>query len=262
MAKGDSAPLLENTRVLVTNDDGINAPGLKVLTKLARALSSDVWVVAPESEQSAMSHAMTLRRPLYIRKYGPKRFSVDGTPTDCVLVGVNHVLKDRRPGLVLSGINNGGNLAEDMSYSGTVSAAKEATFLGIRAVALSQLGDWPNAIAYDPAEEHGADLLGRLWQAPWPRDVLFNVNFPGKDTPGQRTIRCCPQGRRAAGTSMTEGKDPNGRRYVWIGSFPSDESRDKGSDLQVVLDGDIALTPLHLDMTHQPSLKRLREHFQ
>ena len=261
MAKGNSAPPLKRTRVLVTNDDGINAPGLKVLTKLAKALSDDVWVVAPESEQSAMSHAMTLRRPLYVRKYGPRRFSVDGTPTDCVLVAVHHVLKDYRPGLVLSGINNGGNLAEDMSYSGTVSAAKEATFLGIRAVALSQLGDWPNAIAYDPAEEHGAKLLDRLWRAPWPRDVLFNVNFPAKDTPGRRKIRVSPQGRRASGTSMSEGTDPNGRKYVWIGSFPSDEGREGDSDLKAILDGDIALTPLHLDMTHQPSLKRLQEHF-
>ncbi len=143
---------LAAARILISNDDGIEAPGLKLLTKVARTLSRDVWVVAPEQEQSGASHSLTLYRPLRVRKLGPRRFAVDGTPTDCVLLAVNVLLRDKRPSLVLSGVNAGGNLGEDVTYSGTVAAAMEATLLGVPAIALSQHHDRRHA---DPLGDRG-----------------------------------------------------------------------------------------------------------
>src|SRR5713226_3018172 len=145
---------LAAARILVTNDDGINAPGLKVMERIARQLSRDVWVVAPEVEQSGAGHSLTLRRPLQVRGVSPRRFAVDGTPTDCVLLAVNRLIEGRRPDLVLSGVNRGSNLGEDVTYSGTIAAAMEATFLGIPSIALSQMRDG-QTIAWHVALKHG-----------------------------------------------------------------------------------------------------------
>jgi len=256
MAKG--AFNLKKARVLVTNDDGIHAPGLKVLTKLAKTLSDDVWVVAPETEQSATSHSLTLRRPLRERRLGPKRFSVDGTPTDCVLVAHHRIMADHPPDLVLSGINDGGNLGEDVTYSGTVAATMEGALLGIRSIAFSQQRQADGITRWTAAERFLPDIVRRLTPMKWSKDLLVNVNFPAVAPDDVTGIFVCRQGRRDQGTSVSEGQDPSGRRFVWIGGYQVDESSDKDTDLAVTASGGISVTPLHLDLTHGTSMKRMR----
>src|SRR4051812_21364487 len=167
-------------RILCTNDDGIHAPGLKTLESIARNLSDDVWVVAPETDQSGVAHSLSLNDPLRLRQIDERRFAVKGTPTDCVIMGVRHILKDRRPDLVLSGVNKGQNVAEDVTYSGTVAAAIEATILGIPAVALSQAYG-PNGrdhISWEVAERQAPAIIRKVLEAGVPKGVLVNVNFP------------------------------------------------------------------------------------
>ena len=250
---------LSRARILVTNDDGIHAPGIEVLERIARSLSADVWTVAPDVEQSGTSHSLTLRRPLRLRKYGERRFSVDGTPTDSALLAINHVLKDRRPDLVLSGVTGGANLGEDVTYSGTIAAAMESTLLGVPSIALSQvnrsIGEPPFAIA----ERHGAEVIRKLVSVSWPVGVLMNVNFP--DTQPVQGIRVGRQGRRISTIELIEGRDPKNRPYVWIGDFTNDETAEPDTDLDAVMHGAIAVTPLHLDLTHDPSLALLRDLF-
>ena len=252
---------LARARILVTNDDGIHAPGLKVLQKIAKSLSKDVWVVAPATEQSAVAHALTLRRPVRLNRVGPQRYTVDGTPTDCVLVAVDKVLKERPPDLVLSGVNDGGNLGEDVHYSGTVAAAMEACMLGYRAIALSQQREPGGGARFSVAERHGADLVRRLAGFDWGRDLLINVNFPACDPDAVTGIEPCRHGSRDMGTAIEEGKDPGGRPYLWIGSYRSDDTRARNTDLAAVARKAIAVTPLHLDVTHRAALKRLQTLF-
>jgi 5'-nucleotidase len=259
MAKGRFD--LAKARILVTNDDGIHAPGLAVLERIAKSLSDDVWVVAPETEQSATSHSLTLRRPLRVRKLDPKRFAVDGTPTDCVLAAHRNILGARPPDLVFSGINHGANLAEDVTYSGTVAAAMEAAILGLRAIAFSQMRDDEGRVVWDTAERFAPDIVRRAMDLDWPRDLLLNVNFPHRAPDAVAGVRVCRQGRRDEGTTITEGRDPGGRPYLWIGNFLSDASSGHDTDLATILDGAIAVTPLHLDLTHKDSLSRLEKVF-
>src|ERR1700721_1592205 len=168
------------SRILVSNDDGIDAPGLKLLERIARDLSPEVWVVAPEMEQSGAGHSLTTRRPLRMVEVAPHRYVVDGTPTDCVLLGLKRLLRGRPPTLVLSGINAGGNVAEDITYSGTCAAAMEATLFGVPAIALSQEYRDRGAIPWGTAEAFAAEAIRRIVAAaePWPKDTLFNINFP------------------------------------------------------------------------------------
>lgn len=255
------APLdLAKARILVTNDDGINAPGLKVLEKVARALSHDVWVVAPEMEQSGAGHSLTLRRPLQVRKIAERRFAVDGTPTDCVLLAVNRLVGERKPDLVLSGINRGANLGEDVTYSGTIAAAMEATLLELPAIALSQLRSG-QTVHWQTAAMHAADVVRRLVSIGWPKGVLMNVNFPAVAAGAVKGVRVVRQGRRISGIEVVPATDPSGRPYLWIGDFTSDESVGKDTDLDATRHGAIAVTPLHLDLTHGVALKRLKEAF-
>ncbi|HEX9789962.1 MAG TPA: 5'/3'-nucleotidase SurE [Kiloniellales bacterium] len=252
---------LAEARILVTNDDGIHAPGLKMLERIARTLSKDVWVVAPEVEQSATSHSLTLRRPLRTRRMGRRRFSVDGTPTDCVLVACHKLITGRAPDLVLSGINHGTNLGEDVTYSGTVAAAMEATILGIRAVALSQARPGDGPIAWQTAQHFAPDILRRLVAIKWPRETLVNVNFPAGPPDRVSGVRACRQGKRDQGTRISEGIDPGGRPYIWVGSFQSDTSTDLDTDLAAIEAGAISVTPLHLDLTHKATLRDLEAVF-
>lgn len=256
------APLdLAEARILLTNDDGIHAPGLEALERVARTLSDDVWVVAPETEQSATSHSLTLRRPLRIRHLGPERYTIDGTPTDCVLIAVKKVMADRPPDLVLSGINQGANIGEDVTYSGTVAAAMEAALLGYPAIALSLLRRGDHEYRWPTAEQHAGGVIRRLTSATWPRDVLMNVNFPDVP-PNQVTgVQVCRQGRRDVATEVVDGTDPSGRPYVWVGNYMSDETSQQGSDLAAMAEDAISVTPLHLDLTHGATLKRLAELF-
>ena len=253
------APLdLAKARILVTNDDGINAPGLKVLENVARSLTRDVWVVAPEVEQSGAAHSLTLRRPLQVRRLSSRRFAVDGTPTDCVLLAVNHLIPKRRPNLVLSGVNRGANLGEDVTYSGTIAAAMEATLLDIPSIALSQLRTGID-IRWHTAEHFAADVIRKLASVEWPKGVLMNVNFPNipaSDVTGVQIVR---QGRRAAGIEIVAIKDPLGRPYLWIGDFLSDDALNPGTDLAATRAGAISVTPLHLDLTHGATLAKLKK---
>src|SRR6266849_8222245 len=169
---------LASCRILISNDDGIASPGLKVLEAIARDLSDEVWVVAPEQEQSGASHSLTTRRPLRMREVARRRYAVDGTPTDCVLIAVKRLLRDRPPDLVLSGINAGGNVGEDLTYSGTVAAAMEATLLGIPAIALSQHYIDGEPIEWQTAARFAPDAIRRLAPLPWPDHTLININFP------------------------------------------------------------------------------------
>ncbi|HEY2892063.1 MAG TPA: 5'/3'-nucleotidase SurE [Dongiaceae bacterium] len=251
---------LASARILVTNDDGINAPGLKVLEKIARQLSRDVFVVAPEVEQSGAGHSLTLRRPLQVRRISPRRFAVDGTPTDCVLLAVNQLIEGKRPDLVLSGVNRGSNLGEDVTYSGTIAAAMEATLLGIPAVALSQMRDGQK-LAWHVAVKHGAAVVRRLMSVPWSKGTLVNVNFPylaKGDIAGVQVVR---QGRRISNIEVTPVSDAVGRKYLWIGDFTSDHPQHDGTDLSAVREKAIAITPLHLDLTHRGMMRRLSEAF-
>jgi 5'-nucleotidase len=253
------APLdLAKARILVTNDDGINAPGLKVLETVARSLTRDVWVVAPEVEQSGAAHSLTLRRPLQVRRLSSRRFAVDGTPTDCVLLAVNHLIPKRRPDLVLSGVNRGANLGEDVTYSGTIAAAMEATLLDIPSIALSQLRNGTN-IRWHTAEHFAADVIRKLAAIEWPKGVLMNVNFPNipvNDVIGVQVVR---QGRRTSGIDVVPIKDPLGRPYLWIGDFLSDDALNPGTDLAATRGGAISVTPLHLDLTHGATLAKLKK---
>ena len=254
------APLdLARARILVTNDDGINAPGLKVLEKVAKSLSRDVWIVAPEIEQSGTGHSLTLRRPLQVRRLSPRRFAVDGTPTDCVLLAVNHIIPKRRPDLVLSGVNRGGNMGEDVTYSGTIAAAMEATQLGSPAIAMSQSRDGGLTVRWHTAETHAAQVIRRLTAAGWPEGVLVNVNFPNVAASAVTGIRVVRQGRRQQGIEVVPMKDPLGRPYLWIGDFLSDDSIGRDTDLAAMRNGAIAVTPLHLDLTHRATLRKLQK---
>ena len=247
-------------RILVTNDDGIHAPGLAACEEIARALSDDVWVVAPESDQSGVSHSLSLNDPLRLREIGPRHFAVKGTPTDCVIMGVRHIVPEP-PDLVLSGVNRGRNAAEDVTYSGTVAGAMEGTVLGIPSFALSQaysfstkrLPPWQCAITHAPG------VIRRVMETGMPRDVLVNVNFPD----------CAPD--QVAGLAVTvQGKpdqellridarhDGRGNPYYWIafgrggiaGAAP-------GSDLAALSENRISVTPLRLDLTDEPFMTKL-----
>lgn len=249
-------------RILISNDDGINAPGIKVLERIARTLSKDVWVVAPETEQSAAGHSLTIRRPLRVRKVSPRRFAVDGTPTDAVLLGVNHILKDKRkPDLVLSGINRGANLGEDVTYSGTVAAAMEGTILGVPAIALSQNVTPPHPVKWGTAEHWAPIVIRRLLARGWSRNVLINVNFPDVVAGSVTGIEAVRQGKRKIGDEIVERRDPRGEPYVWIGAQRAEDRSAVGTDIEAVVRGAVSVTPLCFDLTHRDDIKALESAF-
>lgn len=245
------------TRILLTNDDGVNASGLKVLEEIAAALCDDVWLVAPETEQSGAGHSLTLTRPCRIRKLGDRRFSVQGTPTDCVMLGLNHLMKDARPTLVLSGVNRGVNLADDVTYSGTVAGAMEGTLAGVPSIALSQaISPETRRADFSIAGRHGADIIRKLVMHGWSENVLFNVNFPAPDAAkgaagDARGVKVTQQGKRDLGLlKIEERRDPRGYPYYWFGLSRGYGEPGHDTDLKAVRDGWISVTPLHLDLTH------------
>jgi len=250
---------LSRSRILISNDDGIHATGLKLLEKIAKNLSRDVWVVAPETEQSAASHSLTVRRPLRIRKLSPRRFAVDGTPTDSVLLAVKHLLADHPPDLVLSGINRGGNLGEDVTYSGTIAAAMEGTLLGVPAIALSQHRETGEKTYWSTAEKFAPRLIRDLVAAEWPKGVFINVNFPAVGPERVTGIEVGIQGRRKLGDHLEERVDPHGRPYYWIGPLRREEPSRRRSDLAAIGRRAISVTPLHVDLTHRRTLRHLRD---
>jgi 5'-nucleotidase len=251
----DRPPLdLTGARILISNDDSIHSTGIKVLEKIARSLTDDVWVVAPETEQSGASHSLTIHRPLRLRKYDDRHFSVDGTPTDCVMLAMSHLLKDHRPALVLSGINHGANAGDDVTYSGTVAVAMEATLLGVRAIALSQRVEEGAPLSFAVPEQWAADLIRRLAGAKWADNVMLNINFPSVSPDAVKPARVVGHGRRKLGDELRERTDPRGRSYFWIGPQRSDVEIDPDSDIAVLEGGGISVTPIYLDLSHFASM--------
>ena len=236
--------------VLVTNDDGINAPGLAALAE-ALAPLGDVYVVAPEREQSTVGHALTLHRPLRVDRLGERRFAVNGTPSDCVNLAVLGLLP-AEPKLVVSGINHGSNLGDDVTYSGTVSAAMEGALLGIPSIAVSLVG--PEQGEFEEAGKVARLIAMRTLVEGLPAKTLLNVNVPGGRPKGIRFARL---GHRVYKEKMVEEKDPRGKTYYWIGAGPPLWDDREATDIIAVQDGYAAVTPLHLDLTHYGALRRL-----
>nr|WP_310524207.1 5'/3'-nucleotidase SurE [Polymorphobacter sp.] len=247
-------------RILVTNDDGITAPGLVALEAIAAQLSDDVWVVAPAEEQSGTGHSLTLSQPIRLHQLGPKRFAVRGTPTDCVLLALGAAMKDHKPDLILSGVNRGGNLAEDVTYSGTVSAAMEGCLAGIRSIALSQvMADYTAGKEdFSTAATHGADIIRRVQTIDWPAGVLININFPPVDPGEVKGVRVTEQGFRDYGNiQLIARTDPRGFPYYWHGYGKEKLVPGHETDLKAMHEACISVTPLHLDMTHYATMAAL-----
>ena len=242
--------------ILVTNDDGIRARGVLALAEAAQALG-DVWVVAPESEQSAMAHALTLNHPLRIREDGPQRFSVDGTPTDCVFFATHHICP-RTPDIVLSGVNRGANVGDDVTYSGTVSAALEGVIMGFPGIAVSLVIRDDGPREYEPAAAFAVILAGDVLERGLPPKVYLNVNVPQLPVAAIRGARVTTLGHRQYDDRIVACEDPRGRPYYWIGGKGFEASDIPGSDCNAVLDGYISVTPLHADPTDRSMLEALR----
>lgn len=242
-------------RILVSNDDGIGSEGLATLAEAVAPLG-EVWVVAPEVEQSAASHALSLHRPLRIRAVRERWFSIDGTPSDCSYLAINHLMKDRKPTLMVSGINHGANLADDVTYSGTVAAAMEACLLGVPAIAFSLVGR--GGYDFRPGARFARALARAALSAPvLPPRMLLNVNLPkGIEPKGFAITRL---GKHSYGFDVHEKVDPRGRKYYWIGGTEYAHEDIAGSDCNAVMrDGLVSITPLHLDLTDTPAMELLR----
>jgi 5'-nucleotidase len=249
-------------RILCTNDDGIHAPGLAVLEKIARAFTDDVWVVAPESEQSGASRALTLSAPLRVREAGPKRFTVTGTPTDCVFLGVHDLMTDGAPDYVLSGVNRGQNIAEDVTMSGTIAGAMAGVQVGIPSIALSQARGFrgPNEeIPWETAATFGPGVVRKLIETGWPGDVVMNVNFPDRPPSEVDRVEVTVQGRRDHHIIYADRRtDLRGHPYYWFGFKGTLSDPPEGTDLRAIYEGRISVTPLHMDLTHAETRHALK----
>ena len=250
-------------RILLTNDDGINAPGFAVLERIAAELADEVWVCAPAEEQSGAGHSLTLNHPVRLRELGERRFCVTGTPTDSVMLGLRTVLKDAQPDLILSGVNRGANLGDDITYSGTVSAALEGALAGIPSIALSQvLNREAEHDLFDAAAGWGAKVLRPLIDFTLAERTLINVNFPPLPAQQVKGVRAVRQGfHDYSRGSVVEGRDPRGLKYYWFGLHAIEHTPDHGTDLEAIADGYVAVTPLQLELTHHASLAALSERF-
>jgi 5'-nucleotidase len=251
-------------RILLTNDDGIHAPGFEVLEAIAAELSDDIWVCAPAEEQSGAGHSLTLHHPVRLRELGQRRYSVTGTPTDSVMLGLRTVLKDKAPDLILSGVNRGANLADDITYSGTASAAMEGALAGIKSIALSQvLVRDSEHESFDAARRFGPEVVRRLIDAPFGDRTLVNVNFPPLPADQVRGIRAVRQGfHDYSRGSVVEGRDPRGLKYYWFGLHAIEHTLDHGTDLEAIDEGYVSVTPLQLDLTQHSLLSVIGERFE
>ena len=253
---------LKNTRILISNDDGVTAEGIAVLEAVAKTLSDDVWVVAPDKEQSGAGHSLSLHTPLRSKQVGERRFAVSGTPTDAVLLGVMEILKDKKPGLMLSGVNRGSNLAEDVTYSGTVSAAMEATLLEIPAIAFSNVVK-DDVVNWATPQKFAGDIIRQLTGMEWPHGTLMNVNFPHVAPDQVKGIDVCSQGRRKLDDNLHRRTDPHGKPYIWIGGQRTEPfSHEPHADYQRIREGYNTITPLNLDMTNYALMDELRAHVE
>jgi 5'-nucleotidase len=261
MSRGSFADAEKSLRILVTNDDGINAPGLVTMEAIARALSDDVWVVAPERNQSGAAHSLTLSMPIRCRDVADQKFALEGTPTDCVLFASRHLLRDRQPDLVLSGVNRGANMADDVTYSGTVAGAMEGCLLGMRAIALSQAYLDEKPVKWATAEAHAPDVIRKLMAVDWPREMLININFP--DVPANQVggVRVTSQAHIDMQLDIVERMDPRGGTYYWLSYARGTSEPGADTDLAAVRNAFISVTPLHLDLTHVEMRRKLTSLF-
>jgi 5'-nucleotidase len=243
-------------RILITNDDGIHAHGLAVLESIARQLSDDVWVVAPETDQSGVSHSISLNDPLRLRKIADKRYAVKGTPTDCVIMGIRHILLENKPDLVLSGVNHGQNVAEDVTYSGTIAGAMEGTILGVRSIALSQAYGPGNRddIHWDCAETHAPGIIRKVLETGFPKNTLVNINFPNCDPSEVTGTASTVQGQRNQELlRVDERADGRMKPYYWIAFARGKVIPAEGTDLHALAEKRISITPIKLDLTDLPT---------
>lgn len=250
-------------RILITNDDGIHAPGLSVLERIAKTLSDDVWVCAPEKDQSGVGRSITMNEPLRLREVSHQKYALTGTPTDCVIMGVRELLP-QKPDLVLSGVNSGENICDYVTYSGTVAGAMEGSLLGIKSIALSQayvFADGVKTIPWDTAEQHAPAIIQKLIDLETPKRTFFNVNFPSCKADEIVGVETTSQGINEHVLGMEERKDGRGFPYYWLSFSKSDELKIPGSDLQAMRDKKISVTPLKVDKTDHDFHKSLNEVF-
>ena len=249
-------------RILLTNDDGIHAPGLAALERIARALSDDVWVVAPETDQSGLSHSLSLNDPLRLREAGPQKFALRGTPSDCVIMAVRRIMADGKPDLILSGVNSGTNIADDVTYSGTVAGAIEGTLLGVPSIALSQA--YPHGerarIPWETAEAHAPEIIRRLIAFGFPEAVLYNINFPNRAPGAVDGIAVTSQGKLSHRLHIDERFDGRGNQYFWLAYRPEKNTGKPGTDIEAMEKGVVSVTALRLDLTAYDLADPLKKH--
>lgn len=237
-------------RVLLVNDDGIDAPGLVLLEKIVRRFTDDVWVVAPDDERSGAGHSFSTTLPIRVKQRDDRHFAVKGTPTDCALLAIYELIEGKRPDILISGINRGPNLAEDITYSGTAAAAMEGALLGIPAIALSQCFRPPNAVPWDNAERYAGEVIEKLLRFDWKPGLFVNVNFPECPADEVTGMRVTAQGQRPPGAFIPERRvDARHFPYYWVKIALPAGGHEPGNDLQAVLDREISITPMQLDMT-------------
>ncbi len=247
-------------RILLTNDDGIHAEGLAVLERIARSLSDDVWIVAPETDQSGLAHSLTLSEPLRLRKISDKHFALRGTPTDCVIMGIREVM-DSKPDLILSGVNAGSNLADDVTYSGTVAGAIEGTLQGVRSMALSQAYrlEGGRVVPWEVVEAYAPKLLRQMLDVELPDGTFLNLNFPNCRPDEVQGIAVTAQGRTDFALGVEERADGRGFPYYWLRFNERVGRFREGTDINALQNGKISVTPLKLDLTDYAVQDRLAQ---
>lgn len=253
-------------RILVTNDDGINAPGLAIAEAIATEIAGpegEIWVIAPDQERSGVGHCISYVAPTRLTEMGPRRFALDGYPADCVLIGLHRVLRDHKPDLIISGVNRGHNVAEDVVYSGTAGAAMEGGLNRVRAIALSQfysrLPDAPEDM-WASSRAHGVAAVRAVLQMPCPDTVFYNVNFPAVDPTAVKGFAPCPQGIRSEATfGVDEYTAANGRSFNFVRHMTANTSAPDGSDARMLIDGWVTVTPLRPQLTAQDLMSDVRK---
>ncbi len=249
----------QSMRILLTNDDGIWASGLGVLESIARQITDDIWIVAPQTEKSGVGRACTFNHPLRLTEVSQQKFSVDGTPADCVSIALEELLKDQPPDVVLSGVNLGENLADSITCSGTIGAAMEASLRGVPAMALSQTTKGSLQVEWAAAEHFAPALIKQLLENELPSEVLMNINFPRRAIDEVTGIRVVPHSKRKNLSNSVACVDPKGELYYWVGVMHEEKNLTFNTDLWAIEEGYIAVTPIGLELTHHQTLKALDE---
>lgn len=252
-------------RILLTNDDGIHAPGLKLLERIAQKFSNDIFVVAPETDQSGVAHSLSLNNPLRLREITPRHFAVQGTPTDCVIMGIRKLMADNKPDLILSGVNRGQNVAEDVTYSGTIAAAMEGTLLGVKSIALSQAYgglESRETTHWDAAETLAPGIIDKVLSMGVPEGILVNVNFPACEASKVKGVAITSQGRRDAELMrVEERRDGRAIPYYWLMFQRAGFTPGVGTDLEALAAHKVSVTPLRLDLTDEAVRRRYADAF-